>query len=86
MEKIILFRQSRNHGVGISCSEESFRRLEKLKLPGCPFDDYYALDLVRDLIAMYGWMIEAGNSYDLADFLDICGNNKAVTYKQLIVG
>lgn len=74
------------HFPQICTSEKEFRRLEKATLPGCPFDNYHALDLLRDLFLMYDWIIEPGHTYTLDEFLTLCNDIKAEAYRKILTG
>lgn len=78
--------RSMNGGITITTSEANFRRLEKAILPGCPFQNYFALDLLRDLFVMYSWTIKAGVSYALKDFLTLCNDAHAEAYRTILLG
>ena len=74
-----------NGGVSITTSKENFKRLEKAELPGCPFIDYFALDLLRDLFHMYDWILKPGISYTLNEFLTACNDAHAEAYRSILL-
>lgn len=74
------------HFPAITTSEENFKRLELTLLPNCPFENYSALDLLRDLFSMYGWMILPGHAYTLEDFLIMCNDIHAEYYRKILEG
>lgn len=55
---------------------------------GCPFDGYSLLNLVGDLICMYGWKIHRGQSMSLSDFIRLLQRDrieKAIVYGDDII-
>ena len=86
MDTTLTVFKYRGRFPGISTSEENYNRLANLPLKGCPFDGYTALDLLRDLFAMYDWKIMPGYSYPLDQFLTLCNDAHAETYRAILTG
>ncbi len=70
----------------ITTTQETFKRLETTPLKGCPFDDYFVLDLLRDLFGMYDYKLNYDKSYEIEEFLELCNCEKAEIYKDTILG
>lgn len=58
-------------------------RLQQTPLTGCPFREYYALDLLRDFVRLYSWRMEYGTPYTVGDFLTLCNDAKADLYRAI---
>lgn len=59
-------------------------RLDKMTLK-CPFKDYTALDLLKDLLIMYLWKMQAGHTYSVIEFLNLCNDAHANYYMNLFL-
>ena len=77
--------KNRGYFPSLSTSEEHYNKLSTTVLPGCPFDGYTALDLLRDLLSMYEWKIQPGYSYPLSDFLSLCNDAHAEAYREYLI-
>ena len=49
---------------------------------GCPFSGYTFYDLLNDLIGMYDWKLTIDQAYTLREFLTVCNDVKAETYRK----
>lgn len=45
------------------------KRLKMYVPRGCPFKNYTLLDLLRDLIRMYSWILDMNRKYSISDFI-----------------
>ena len=79
------FIRKRNDSIESISNDSTMNRLGRMRLPGCPFKNYYALDLVRDLLYMYSWRMEFGRKYDISEFLTLCNDSKAEAYRDRIL-
>lgn len=63
------------------------KRLEMYEPKGCPFKNYTCLDLLRDWIEMYSWILDRGQRYSISDFISKIRNKdeKAHVYGEAII-
>lgn len=77
----------RINGAGsITTTQKNYNRLSAAALPGCPFGNYNAWDLLQDLISMYSWKLKPGHAYTISDFLTICNDAHAEAYRAILEG
>lgn len=76
--------RTRGRGATLTTSETNFRRLERAKLLHCPFSNYSALDLLRDLISMYDYLIPYGEPVALDEFLKATNDAHAAAYMDIL--
>lgn len=74
-------KQSYNGMVCFAMDKSDYRKLEKKRLAGCPFENYSAMDLLRDLIKKYSGRMEKGIEYSIGDFLTLCDNKLVERYR-----
>ena len=72
-----------NKGVSTTMSNFDYEVLSATTLKGCPFKDYFAIDLLRDLIQMYSWRMERGRNYSISEFLTLCNDAHAEAYRTI---
>ena len=77
----IQIAKNKGHIPMICTSQRTYNRLSKAELRGCPFKNYYALDLLRDLFVMYDWKMETGHAYTIDEFLTLCNDAHAEVYR-----
>lgn len=75
-----------NGGGTITTSTANYERLTAATLPGCPFKNYNAWDLLQDLISMYSWKLKPGTPCTLSDFLTLCNDVHAEAYRNILEG
>ena len=74
----------RRDGAGaITTTQDNYNRLTAAALPGCPFKNYNAWDLLQDLISMYSWKLKPGTPCTLSDFLTLCNDAHAEAYRAI---
>ena len=77
----------RRDGAGaITTTQDNYNRLTAATLPGCPFKNYSAWDLLQDLISMYSWKLKPGTPCTLSDFLTLCNDVHAEAYRAILEG
>lgn len=84
MNNNIIISRTRDRGAALTTSQEIFNRLERAPLPGCPFKNYFALDLIRDLIKMYDYLIPYGHAVPLEEFLKATNDAHAIAYIDIL--
>lgn len=73
-------------GGTITTSPANYERLTAATLPGCPFGNYNAWELLQDLISMYSWKLKPGTPCELSDFLTLCNDAHAEAYRAILEG
>lgn len=76
--------RTRGRGATLTTSDANFRRLERAQLPQCPFSNYSALDLIRDLVSMYEYLIPYGEPVALDVFLTATHDAHAAAYMDIL--
>ena len=80
---MIKLLRKRDGFIYFDIPEEKKSFLETARLRGCPFKNYYAWDLLIDLVKMYSWKMEYNKIYDISDFLELCNCAHAIAYKSI---
>ena len=86
MNNTTTISRTRAGGVTLTTTQENYTRLSAATLPACPFKSYFALDLLRDLFAMYDYLIPYVTSTDLQDFLKATNDAHAAAYMEILTG
>ena len=77
----------RRDGAGaITTTQDNYNRLNAATLPGCPFGNYNAWELLQDLISMYSWKLKPGTPCELSEFLTLCNDAHAEAYRAILEG
>lgn len=79
----INFLSSYGKPAVMTMSKADHETLSHITLKGCPFKDYYALDLLKDLLQMYSWRLEKGREYNISEFLTLCSDTHAEAYRAI---
>lgn len=76
-----------NGDTKVSITNKSAEALKQYKPCGCPFKDYTLMDLLKDFVNMYGWILDKGKRISLSDFIEACKQKdiKAETYGNAMV-
>ena len=63
------------------------KRLEMYEPKGCPFKNYTCLDLLKDWIGAYSWILDRGQRCSISDFISKIRNKdeKAHVYGEAII-
>lgn len=72
----------------VSLNKQAAERLNSYVPKGCPFADYTLLDLLTDLIDMYDWKIDRGDTMSLSDFIRLLQRERqvyAVVYGEAMI-
>lgn len=72
-------------GTSYRMTQLNYDILSTTTLKGCPFNNYYAIDLLNDLIKMYSWKITPGESLSIENFLNLCSCPHATAYRSIFV-
>ena len=59
----------RINGIDASISNKAAERLSEYVPRGCPFKDYTLLDLLKDLVRMYGYRLEWYQTMTMTEFI-----------------
>ena len=57
------------NGIDASISNKAAERLSEYVPRGCPFKDYTLLDLLKDLVRMYGYNLEWYQTMTMTEFI-----------------
>lgn len=71
----------------VSMTYKSAEALKQYRPSGCPFPDYSLLDLLKDFVSMYSWILDRGKRIALSDFIEACKQKdiKAEIYGNAII-
>ena len=77
----------RINGIDASISNKAAERLSKYVPRGCPFKNYTLLDLLKDLVGMYGHHLEWYQTMTMTEFIQyLMGvDNHAKVYGEAII-
>ena len=72
-------------GLSTTISEADYNKLNNIRLKGCPFKNYTAIDLLHDLEAMYSWKVKPGIPMTIDEFMTLCHDIHAEAYRSIFV-
>ena len=69
-------------GTLTTIPKKAYEAMNASTPPGCPFSGYTFYELLNDLIGMYDWKLTIDRVYTLREFLTVCNDVKAETYRK----